>query len=312
MAKVDPDVAIVVPILNEEATIVRLLVSFETLTLYPKEVILVDGGSKDRTVECINRYLEAKKLPYELQVMVLPKALPGRGRNEGIRKTQCPLVACTDAGGHVDPSWLEDLTSPLKEDPACDMVVGNCRPAPSSFFERCTFYVTIESSFRKQFIFFGGASIAFRRTLWEKVGGYPETLYPCEDKAFLRKVKEGKFLVRLSERALIYWRSRPHFWDFLKQYFLYGRGDGEGGFVPHRYFLRALFYGILFVFLSQGRIDWMLVFLLGYLGFLTIKAFLVLKDLRVFLVLPVLFLVKDFSQLFGYVVGKFRRLRGTD
>jgi len=307
-----PDVAVIVPILNEEKTIAPLLESFEKMTLFPKEIILVDGGSTDRTVEVVARYLEGKKFPYDVQVMVLSHALPGRGRNEGIRKTNCPLIACTDAGGTVDPCWLEDLVTPLKADPPCEMVIGNCRPRSESFFERCTFYVTIESPRRKSFIFLGGASIAFRKSLWEKVKGYPEHLYPCEDKAFLARVKRRGIPVVLSDRAVVYWKSRSTLGAFFKQYFLYGRGDGEGSFVRWRYFLRALFYGVLLIFLFGGKDRMAASLLIGYLGFLSLRGWVALKDLRVFLYLPVLFLVKDISQLLGYLVGSFRRGHGAD
>ena len=312
MVSQDSEVAVVVPIWNEEKTVLPLLESFEKLSLFPKEIILVDGGSTDHTVEAIARYLEGKQFPYNVQLMVLSRALPGRGRNEGIRKTDCSLVACTDAGGTVDPHWLEDLVTPLKEDPSCEMVIGNCRPHTRNFFERSTFYVTIESRRRKSFIFLGGATIAFRKHLWEKVGGYPEFLYPCEDKYFLRAVKRRGICARLSDRAVVYWKSRPTLWAFLRQYFLYGRGHGEGVFVRHRYFLRALFYGGILIFAMEGQKQMVAVLLASYLGLLSLKGFMTLKDARVFFYLPVLFLVKDLSQLLGYIVGNFRRGHEAD
>ena len=312
MGNCEPDVAVVVPILNEEKTILPLLESFQKLSLFPKEIILVDGGSTDRTIERITRYLEGKKFPYDVQVVILSRALPGRGRNVGIQKTSCPLIACTDAGGTVDPRWLEDLITPLKGNPSCEMVIGNCRSHARNFFGRCTFYVTIESPQRKSFIFLGGATIAFRRRLWEKVGGYPESLYPCEDKYFLRSVKRRGFPVIFSEGAIVYWESRSSLRAFARQYFLYGRGDGEGDFVRHRYFLRALFYGAILVFGIQGQRQMAAALLAGYLGLLSLKGFMTLKDLRVFIYVPVLFLTKDLSQLFGYVVGSFRSGHETD
>ena len=312
MANCEPDAAIVVPIFNEEKTILPLLGSFEQLSLFPKEIILVDGGSTDRTIETITRYLEGKKFPYDVQVVILSRALPGRGRNVGIRKTSCSLIACTDAGGTVDPRWLEDLVTPLKGNSSCEMVIGNCRSRARSFFERCTFYVTLESPQRKSFIFLGGATIAFRKRLWEKVGGYPESLYPCEDKYFLRSVKRRGFPVILSDRAVVYWQSRSTLWAFSKQYFLYGRGDGEGAFVRHRYFLRALFYGGILILGIQGHKQIAAALLAGYLGLLSLKGFITLKDLRVFIYVPILFFVKDLSQLFGYVIGSFRRGHETD
>ncbi len=303
------DVAIVVPVRNEAATIVPLLESFERLTVFPEEVILVDGGSTDGTVEAMNRYLEGRKLPYGVRVIILPDALPGRGRNEGIRRTRCSFIACTDAGGRADPRWLEDLMAPMEQDPGCEMVIGKCLPELSNFFERCTFYVNLESPRSRSFIFFGGASIAFRKSLWQKVGGYPEDLYPCEDKAFLRKVKRRGLSAAVSDGGIVYWRSRSTLWDFFKQFFLYGRGDAQGRFVPHRYCLRALFYGTVLFLGWQGRWGLAILFLAGYLGVVSVRGWRRLKRGQALGILPVLFLTKDIAQLLGYLAGHFRRRR---
>ncbi len=312
MSKVDSEIAVIVPVRNEEKTILPLLESFERLTLLPKELVLVDGGSMDKTIECITRYLEGRKLPYQICLLALPEALPGRGRNEGIRKTECPLVACTDAGGTVDPRWLEELMTPMKSDDSCDMVIGNCRPDAKSFFERCTFYVYLGQGRRKEFAFSGGASVAFRKKLWSQVGGYPEALYPCEDKAFLEKVKKEKAHVFFSDGAFVYWRSRTTVREFFKQYFLYGRGDGEGGFVGHRYLARLLFYGALLILSIKGKYLMGLVTLAAYLAFLSVRGCLTLRAFRALLILPFLFCIKDLAQLLGYGVGMARRYRETD
>ena len=207
--------------------------------------------------------------------------------------------------------WLEDLIGPLKTDPPCEMVIGNCKPIAKNFFERCTFYVTIEILRRTQLTFLGGASIAFRKQAWEKVGVYPEHLYPCEDKYFLTEVKKENLRVFLTDGAVVYWKSRPTPWAFFKQYFLYGRGDGEGRFVRHRYLLRSLFYGAVLTFLLVGRGNIAAGLLVCYLGYLSARGWYKLKDLRVFLYLPILFLLKDISQLLGYVIGSFRRPHET-
>ena len=53
---VNPLVSIIVPTLNEENNISRCLSSLEKIEYPNKEIIVVNGGSKDRTVEIAKKY----------------------------------------------------------------------------------------------------------------------------------------------------------------------------------------------------------------------------------------------------------------
>ena len=214
----------------------------------------------------------------------------------------------------MDPKWLEDLISPLRSK-ECDLVLGHCRPSVRTLFERSVFFVTIEVLKRDNFVFLGSASIAFKRTLWEAVGGYPERLYPCEDKFFLTKVRNRKAPVFLSEGADVFWRPRSNPLSFFLQYFRYGRGDGKVRFYPERYALRLLVYGgILLLWLGRHPMPAALgvLALVGYWAALSLGGWKRIKNPLVFLILPFLFLIKDLAQLAGYPVGAAERFASRE
>jgi cellulose synthase/poly-beta-1,6-N-acetylglucosamine synthase-like glycosyltransferase len=74
---------------------------------------------------------------------------------------------------------------------------------------------------------FYGRSSAFRRRLWERVGGYPEWLYTAEDTLFAMRAKDLGFRAVYAQDAVVHWRPRPTLRKLAKMFYLYGRGQGR-------------------------------------------------------------------------------------
>lgn len=85
------DLAIIIPTLNEEHFIGRLLDSIIAQTVAPKELVVVDAYSKDKTIE------EIKKRLVSLRYFQIPKSTISRQRNFGVRKTTSPHLLFLDA-----------------------------------------------------------------------------------------------------------------------------------------------------------------------------------------------------------------------
>jgi hypothetical protein len=119
-------------------------------------------------------------------------------------------------------------------------------------------------------------SVAFRKAVWQAVGGYPEWLDYCEDLVFDLRLK--KFLSRQPENispfvfvpeAVVAFRPRGSLRSFFKQYYLYARGDGKADLWRKRHAARYLTYLVALpvVFLLGAMIHpllWLLVLPGGY------------------------------------------------
>src|SRR5512133_2543872 len=71
------------------------------------EVILVDDGSQDATVE-VGRKFGAR-------VISQPNAGPAAARNTGVRASCAPIVAFTDADCVPEPEWLQQMLAPFAD-----------------------------------------------------------------------------------------------------------------------------------------------------------------------------------------------------
>src|SRR5437763_12931647 len=169
--------ALILTVLNEAGTIDRLLESVAAQRSAPDEIVIVDGGSTDRTREAL-RLWEAR-LP--LRAVEEPGATIAAGRNLAIRASTAELIAVTDGGVRLDPDWLAQLQTRLT--PQIDVVSGFFRPDACSTFEwalGATSLPTVEDIDPPSFLP-SSRSVLFRRSAWQQGGGYPEWMDYCED-----------------------------------------------------------------------------------------------------------------------------------
>jgi len=106
--------SLVIPAINEEDSLPHVLDSIQKEILL--EIILVDGGSHDRTVEIA----EAQG------ARVIKETQPGYGRAcaAGLANARGEIVIFMDADGADDPRQIPDLLAPITQAGA-DMVLGS-------------------------------------------------------------------------------------------------------------------------------------------------------------------------------------------
>ena len=126
-------VSVVVTVRNEEASILQLLHSFETQSLKPQEVIIVDGGSTDETVKAVESFIDSQS---SFKLIPTDGANRSKGRNLGISAATTDMIACTDAGVVLDERWLENLVKPLMNGDA-DFVGGVYVQSGESPLQKC-------------------------------------------------------------------------------------------------------------------------------------------------------------------------------
>lgn len=183
-------ISVIIPTYNEERNIERCLRSLEKQTI-PRsqfEVIVVDGQSKDRTVEIAGRYADRV-------IQQVSKGVGG-ARNDGAKIARGRVIVSTDADCLPPPRWLENISKCFKDDrvlaatgllkPVLDDLDDAERAAYNVLFETSNLFILIAAKLR--FYHLCGANTAFDRDVFNKVGGYSDLPY-SDDIEIVRRLK---------------------------------------------------------------------------------------------------------------------------
>lgn len=222
------EISVVIPALNEEASIRVLLEDLLNQTLKPAEIVITDGGSTDSTREIIGEFIAAGA---PVKLIRVTKSMPGRARNLAATEARCAWIAFTDGGITLTQGWLEALTTRAGETSA-DVVYGTYAPVIDSFFTECAAIAYVPAPFESD----GGlvrprsiVSALMRRSVWETVGGFPEELRSAEDLLFMNQVEKSGFKIARTSRAKAYWHIQPNLWRTYRRFVEYSRNNIRAG-----------------------------------------------------------------------------------
>lgn len=314
-------ISLIFTVLNEGEAVRPLLDSLMYQTLLPDEVVVCDGGSTDDTVAVLRSY--ERSLP--IRVIVSEGANISEGRNIAIEASKGDIIAATDAGVVLDPRWVEQITRDLRSGKA-EVVAGWFEPDAYSDFEvvmGATVLPDLEDIDPSTFLP-SSRSIAFKKTAWETVDGYPEWLDYCEDLIFDMELKE-RYNFGFAPKAIAYFRPRGTMRAYAKQYYLYSRGDGKADLWRKRHAIRYTTYllglPLLLLGMGKGRKTAYLGLFVGGFAYCwrawerlwkVTEGWSEFGRIRAFLLVPVIKLVGDLAKMAGYPVGVKWRMERTD
>ena len=224
--KVYPSLTVMIPAFNEEkvigATIEGLLE-----TEYPKkEIIVIDDGSIDKTLEIANRYKD--------RVKVLHKENGGKATalNYGLNFAKGEIVVIVDADTIVGRHSLKQIIKGFSSKHVA-AVAGNIKVRNRiNWFTKCQAleYITGIQIVRRAFDLFGAITIvpgalgAFRREMLEASGAYHKDTIVEDFDATVKILKSG-LITQGSTQATAYTEAPDTLKDFLNQRKRWYRGN---------------------------------------------------------------------------------------
>ncbi len=199
-----PLFSVIIPTLNEEKFVPHLLDSLINQTQKNFEVIVVDGSSKDKTVDVAKRV--ADKLPL-LNVVVSKKASLPLQRNLGARAAKGAWLVFVDADSVLLPYSIERIGAFINStNPS--LFTTWCRP-DSEVGGDALIILLANMLFEGSMIFHRpvapGPLTIVKRSAYELVGGYDESLAWGEDYDFTNRIyKKGIPLMILRETLYVH------------------------------------------------------------------------------------------------------------
>jgi len=225
-------VSIVVTELNEAQEIARVVTSLLAQQPPPSELVIVDGGSTDGTWEWLvqaqardPRLVAIRDETCSLKHSAGPVS---RGRNVAIAAAKSELIATADAGCTYAPDWLRNLTAPLAAGAALYALGGSCLdPADHSLWDVASApFFSVKLSPLEPTKSCTARSMAFTKSLWEKIGGFPEDVLVGEDTLFDRSARRETTPAFVSNAKALY-HPRNSFRAATHQMARYAVSDGQ-------------------------------------------------------------------------------------
>lgn len=260
------NVAIIIPTLNEERFIARCIDSVISQT-YPFnkiDVMVVDGGSRDKTYEIVSEYQERYD---NIRLINNPKKIQSVAFNIGVNNSTAPYIIRLDAHAYYKPYYIEGCVKGLKENANRGNVGGQWDIQP----QNSSLWATTNAILNYSKFGIGGATYrlgakagnvdtvpfgAFPRKVIEEIGGMREDLPRGEDNEYNSRIKKAGYSIYFDPRIECIYYARPTLKASCKQMFANGESIGHLFFVDRdsislRHLIPLLFVlGLAFGFIT--------------------------------------------------------------
>lgn len=185
-----PFFSVIIPTLNEEQYVPKLLASLSHQRFHRFEVIVVDGKSKDRTITVSKRY--AKKLP-QLTILTSAKQHVSYQRNLGALKARGKFLIFLDADVTVPPEYLTKVYKAVAGNRVKLLTTWHKSDTdePMDEFLNSLGNIMMEVAKLVDKPFSGGWNTIIRSDIFAKLGGYDERFKFAEDHDLVLRASEA-------------------------------------------------------------------------------------------------------------------------
>ena len=194
--------SVIIPLYNKEREIEATIRSVLAQSYPPKEIVVVNDGSKDRSAEVV-RGIDSPLI----RLIDQPNAGECAARNRAIREATGDYVALIDADDQWEAGFLEEINRLINDYPDCGLYCTSFQVVSSEGLYRAPCPEergVVENFFRDsahRYIAIPSAS-AMPRTLFDEIGGFPEGMKIAGDLYMWIKLAR-KYRVCFSPKPLV-------------------------------------------------------------------------------------------------------------
>lgn len=220
--------SIIIPTLNEEDNIKRLLPLISKGGFVDYEVIIADAGSKDKTIEICRKN----------NCIITKGGLPARGKNNGARAARGDILLFMDADLKFSPKdFIKKAVEYFKNN---DLTVASFpifSQRNNIFLNPLTMrlFYNFPQIILKKIFPMGIMGIMVKKDIFERVGGFDESITLGEDVYFVQQAeKVGKFDIIRDVKICMplrrfekdgYFRTAFKYFSCVLRIFLLGRPE---------------------------------------------------------------------------------------
>lgn len=216
--------SVIIPALNEEKLLPRLLEAINRQTFRDFEVILVDAQSHDETVKIAKEY--TNKFP--LQIVHTPEKNISRSRNLGAKIAKGEYLVFIDADNYVTSKFLEDMKKVI--DRGADMVIPGITPDSRKLVYKMSYSTVnflVSVSKKIGIPFSTGGNFVIKKSVFELLKGFDEKIFVGEDHDIVGRANRNKVNLAFAKNPKVIFSVR--------------RFEKEGAVVLLKYFISTAY-----------------------------------------------------------------------
>ena len=330
-------VAVIIPTLNEERFIENCLTSVmeQTFPFGAMDVMVVDGGSKDRTREIVQRISDSHP---NVRLIDNPGRIQSIAFNIGVRASSAPYIVRLDAHATYNKVYIEKCLEIFSADAevlgCAPELVGNVGGVCAIRPQHAALIAETSAILNQVKFGIGGAAFrvgakagfvdtvpfgCFPRKVIDEIGGMREDLARGEDNEYNSRIHKSGYKVYLNPEVVCTYFSRDTIRANMKQMYANGVSIGKLLYIDRasvglRHLVPLFFVLSLVASLIMGCIYTPILLLLAAIfGLYTFAALLatalacVKFGWKYFLTLPMMFFLVHISYGWGTIVGMLRR-----
>ena len=213
-------VSIIIPVFNEQKVLTNCLESLKSQSYKPLEIIVVDDGSTDNTLQITKKF--------KVIAIVQNHKGPGPARNLGAKKARGEILVFVDADMTFDRNFIKDLTAPILKDETIGTFSRNEMNAnKNNIWSQCW---NINRGWPKDRLIpqnYPQEAPVFRAILkseFDKVNGYDATGEYTDDWSLSKKLG----IKSAAARGAVYYHSNP---ATLSEVWMQARWIGKNEFI---------------------------------------------------------------------------------
>lgn len=208
-------ISIIIPALNEEKCLKKCLSSIFDQDFTPEffEVLFVDNGSTDRTMEIAQKF--------NLIIYSLPEASISKLRNFGAEKAKGNILAFVDADMMFPRNWLRCIHFYFEKKNLEIFGFTSFVPEDASWIGKLWNYsARADKMHIREVDFLAGRNIYLPKSLFEEISGFDENLATGEDKDFcFRLRRNGYKVISVPGKNIIHLGYENNFREFFYKEF---------------------------------------------------------------------------------------------
>lgn len=220
-------ISVICPTYNEADYIEKILKFFINAKPQDKELLIIDGGSDDGTIEIANKWSEKYS---NIHFLNNPDKYVPFALNIGVIRSKGDPIIRLDAHTEYEEDYFTQIVNTFERSGA-DIVGGPMRAIGKTAFQKAVAYCTstsfgiggskihqVEYEGESDHVYLG----SWKRNLFSEVGLFDEHLKRNQDDEFHYRARSLGKRIYLNPEIKSYYYPRSTIKKLLKQYFQYG------------------------------------------------------------------------------------------